>query len=164
MPISFLKSWFKNASKERREALCELANTSINVLWQWASETKPASAKKAAEVEMAARKLGEPLRRGDICVTCAECPYYNEITDKEDLFGDEPLARAPLVLPPWVNEKMKSGARWTAREALEWSMAIVECIDMSLVLGDRTPTDVYWKQRALAKDALLRSAKKGESG
>ena len=82
MPISVLKSWFKNATKERREALCKLANTSINMLWQWANEEKFASAKKAAEIEAAARKLGEPLRRGDISVTCSECPYYNEVTNR----------------------------------------------------------------------------------
>ena len=165
MPVTFFKSWFNNAEKERREALAKAAHTSINAMWQWASNVKPMSAKKAAEIEMAARKLGEPLRRGDMCETCAECPYYNEVTDKEDLFGeDDPLSRATLVLPAWVAGKMKSGERWTAREALEWSIAVIECVDMSLVLGDRPPTDVYWKQRALAKDALNRGAKKGESG
>lgn len=88
MSLVFVKTWFRNATRERRMALCAAAGTSINMLWQWANGAKLASAKKAAAVEAAAISLGEPLRRGDLCETCAQCPYYAEAMAKADVFSD----------------------------------------------------------------------------
>lgn len=79
------KAWYDGATRERREKLAAAARTSVDALWQMLTDRRPASARKAAEIEAAAKMLGEPLRRGDVCKVCAECPYYEEITAKENL-------------------------------------------------------------------------------
>lgn len=76
-------AWYEGATKARKDSLAAKARTSVDALWQMLTGRRPASARKAAEIEAAAKMLGEPLRRGDVCATCAACPYYEEITAKE---------------------------------------------------------------------------------
>ena len=83
--MKILAAWYLGATKERRAALAKLAKTSVNSLWQIGHGVRRASAEKAAAVEAAATKLGEPLRRGDVCDVCYKCPYYRQIVDAESV-------------------------------------------------------------------------------
>lgn len=84
--MRIFKAWYDAANTARRLALAAAADSSVDALWQMATGRRPASARKAAEIEVAAKTLGEPLRRGDICRACAECPYYQEIVAREEVF------------------------------------------------------------------------------
>ena len=83
--MKILKAWLEGATKDRRLMLTKRAHTSVNSLWQIGHGLREASAKKAAEIEAAAKSMKEPLRRGDIAKTCSECPYYRKIIDKQEL-------------------------------------------------------------------------------
>ena len=81
--MEVLAAWYLAAHKERRAALAKLAKTSVNTLWQLGHGNRRASAEKAALIESAAKKLGEPLRRGDVCEVCNKCPYYTDTVGEE---------------------------------------------------------------------------------
>lgn len=70
-----LKSVLAVLCKSNREKLARLAGTTADVLRQYASEHRYASAEKAIKIEKAAEKMGLDVPRGSLCEACRTCEY-----------------------------------------------------------------------------------------
>ena len=84
-PLPKFDLWLKSASPHLQQRLAELAHTSIAMYRQWTSGRRGISAATAGNLERAMRELAAteagvptPLRRGDMCETCAKCDYYKD--------------------------------------------------------------------------------------
>lgn len=80
------KSWMKLSTAEEKRHVAVLAATSLQMLYQLASEHRHASSELAGRIESAIaavnkRKRETPLpvvRRGDISEACSKCQFYKK--------------------------------------------------------------------------------------
>lgn len=80
--MKVLKAWLRNLSRPARERLATDAKTSAEYLRLVAMGHRNASAEIAARVEEASLRMGSPIRRGDVCKVCNECPYYRKAAEE----------------------------------------------------------------------------------
>lgn len=85
MGIEVFKEWMVESTADEKSAVAMLADTSLNMLYQLASENRNASPDLAGRIVSAiggvnSRARHKPLPavgRGDLAAACAKCPYYN---------------------------------------------------------------------------------------
>ena len=80
--MNVLKAWLKGRTRPERERLAAEAKTSAEYLRLVSMGHRNASAEIAAAVEEASMRMGAPLRRGDVCKVCNECPYFNRVAEE----------------------------------------------------------------------------------
>lgn len=86
MSIAKYKSWMKISTAEEKRHVAVLAATSLQMLYQLASEHRHASSELAGRIEKAIevvnkRKRETPLpgvRRGDLSDACNKCQFYKK--------------------------------------------------------------------------------------
>lgn len=85
MGIDVFKEWMVESTADEKSAAATLAGTSLNMLYQLASENRNASSELAGRIVSAiggvnSRARHKPLPavgRGDLAAACCKCPYYN---------------------------------------------------------------------------------------
>ena len=78
-----LRKWMKATNGREIERLATMSGTSPQYLYMLAEGLRVATSAMAAQIEKASFKINKiaklpKLYRGDICPTCAECPYYKK--------------------------------------------------------------------------------------
>lgn len=92
IPNTKLKIWVRNAGTPYRDAMLDLAGTTLGMLRQWTSGRRMLSAESAGEIVNAMENLSTmfpdvptPLNRGDLCSACAKCPHFKDsLMDVDD--------------------------------------------------------------------------------
>jgi len=64
---------------EQFKLLAEKSKSTVNSMRQIVSGRRGVTAARAAEIEKAADSLGYDIDRGNVCSTCARCPFYKTV-------------------------------------------------------------------------------------
>lgn len=86
MENEILKAWLTTATESEIEKLANIAGTSVAYLHHVAKGRRKMSPQLAGKVEDGVlmlrfeRRSLPDVTRGDLCATCAQCPYFKQCT------------------------------------------------------------------------------------